>query len=452
MNVMKATEWIRSDVSLRLVLLASVGVAGVSCSLPPREAWQRIREEGVLKAFFVPKRSGVTDDRTQRLAGADLSDDDSGSRSLPVAEPAAQAGYVYSPRTATRKLVNVKDFAAGDTVLCPYTLEPFVVPGAGASSGLAGEAVGGRELTPMTPTHAAPPRLASTRPTSQASESSNPAVQELPLDASEGADASSASAPVPAPQPETPYGTWVAAKPGHVYSPYAQRHQLVDVTGIAPATEVHCPFTDKIFRVPELESAPTSLAQSLPEPEPAAAGSTTLTSDTFAGSPLPVETIPTKGEAPDLRSLAGVETPADSTGSPLNPTPPTEAPSTAQSNDPNLSSAGKSGAPVPPTAASSNPGAPKYGATTPATPAAASTPSAPLTADGQTSASKSPDKPSPQPKKSPALPTATWVPGKSGLVQSPYGKPGELVDVTGKPSGSKVVCPYTNKPFIVPKP
>lgn len=278
----------------------------------------------------------------------------------------------------------------------------------------------------------------------------------MPVD-SEGADATSpATAPVHG--QESPVGTWVAGKPGYVFSPFAQRHQLVDVTGIAPGTEVHCPFTDKIFRVPEMDSAPTSLAQSLPEPEPAsdpnAEVSSAPTTGALAGSPLPVESVPGKGEAPDLRSLAGVESPDDPAGSTpglIKSTPPlTPAPL----DDPILSSADKSAAPVAPTAgpAASGPGAPKYGATTAGATPIPSQPSALMAADGQSTTPKAPDKPTPQPKKSPVLPTATWVPGKSGLVQSPYGKPGELVDVTGKPSGSKVVCPYTNKPFIVPKP
>ena len=433
---MKVPQWIRTDVSLRLVLLTSVGMGGVSCSLPPREAWQRMREEGVLKAFFVPKRSGVTDDRTQRLAGADLSVDGDRSRALPVAEPAAQSGFVYSPRTTPRKLVNVKDFAPGDTVLCPYTMEPFVIPGAVAPSDLANTPTTVPVPSTRTSTEPTPSKLAGAGHSSGASEPTNPAVQEVSLEGAQDHPAISDSSIALS---DAPFGTWVEGKPGHVYSPFAERHQLVDVTGIAPGTEVHCPFTQRIFRVPEIDSAPTSLAQSLPEPSP---GEEPSTGGLAATIPPASEDAAAESESPDLRSLASVE-PASEPGPPAS-TPAGVPLLTTPAADPTLAASQQPAPPAP------LPSAPKYGATTPATPMPLEA-SAPLAVENQTAAPKAPDK-APPVKKAPTPPTATWVPNRPGLVQSPYGKPGELVDVTGKPSGSKVVCPYTNKPFLVPKP
>ena len=49
---------------------------------------------------------------------------------------------------------------------------------------------------------------------------------------------------------ETPFGTPITGRPGFVNSPYAAKHQLVDVTGLPVGMEVKCPYTGKLFRVP----------------------------------------------------------------------------------------------------------------------------------------------------------------------------------------------------------
>lgn len=403
-------------------LVAGVGMGAVSCSMPPREAWQRMRQDGVLKAFFVPKRMGVKEDRTQRLAGADLSVDEGvagGRAGAPVAVVSDRPGYVWSPRTSTRKLVNVKDFAAGETVLCPYTLEPFVVPGGerqrvaeAPAEGVAGTTTGGSTFGPSSPL------LPSTPPVREVSQGStepemvaeNPAVEEVtPEEAGVGGDD-----PLLAPPMSTaPFGSWVEGRPGHVYSPFAARHQLVDVAGLPLGSEVHCPFSGRIFRVPASADAAAPEVAILPEP----------------GAPQVAANAPAD---------AGTDEPAPG------------------SADLDTEALRELATPTPSPAAA---GAPKYGATRPMNPPpppvpAEPTPAAPTPATPNPPPAEKPvpvaePKPAPSPTPTP-LPTATWAPNRPGLVQSPFGKPGEWVDVTGKPPGTKVVCPYSNKPFLVP--
>lgn len=170
-------------------------------------------------------------------------------------------GYVRSPFTNPPRLVDVRGMSPGSKVVCPYTRKPFVVP--------AGAQEQPQQQVVSTP---APAPLPRPQQQPQAAPAPAPKVtQQAPVAPTKVAvNSAPAPQPPPAPQPqakttppvvqqtpppapaqaELPFGVAIPGRPGFVNSPYAAKHQLVDVTGLPTGMEVKCPYTGKLFRVP----------------------------------------------------------------------------------------------------------------------------------------------------------------------------------------------------------
>ena len=324
--------------------ILAVCLLTTSCKIPSRATWAMVQQRGLIPVMMdanpepaapilpdsalaqktvIPGEAAPI--KVQAVQQPEIA-------KVPFATPVpGRPGFVFSPHSAGKKLIDVRNYAAGAEVRCPYTMQAFNVPDFAVLAG-------------------APP-IIKPRPQRSVAElaSSNPGsnAEQVPL-------LTPNAEPAPAfPSSETdiPYGSRVTGRPGFVYSPFAEKNQLVDVAGIAPGVEVKCPYSAKLFRVPE---------------------------------PLPEELVPPP---------ANVIPPAP----PAPETPPSPAPS--------------------PSASASNP-APAPAAAPPTSQA----------------------------------PTASWADKEKNLVQSPHGSPGQLVDVSGRPPGSTMQCPFTNKEFIIPAP
>lgn len=238
---------------VHLVATSLVTLMLASCAVPPREAWQEIQSRGLI-TYYLGKPSRplgsaassptlahstapvltpngiVGPERPATPPPAMLN-----ASSMPVAQAVPDLpGYVRTPFTNPPRLVDVRGMSAGSKVVCPYTQRPFLVPGSvtASSSSLASN----RPKTPAAPER---PR------TSPVAANSNVAAMTTPAPSTP-----SVAPTTPAPAAELPYGSPIAGRPGFVNSPFAAKHQLVDVTGLPVGMEVKCPYTGKLFRVP----------------------------------------------------------------------------------------------------------------------------------------------------------------------------------------------------------
>lgn len=227
-----------------------------SCAIPPRQAWQEIQSRGLITYYMghesrplgassssstmmarnnapveAPISSPVGPDRPATPPPAMLN-----ASTMPVAQAVPDLpGYVRTPFTNPPRLVDVRGMAPGSKVVCPYTQRPFLVPGSVTASSNVAANRPKAQTTPERPRSTPAPA------------NSNVAAMNKPAPS---APSTPAVTPAPAPAADLPYGTPIAGRPGFVNSPFAAKHQLVDVTGLPVGMEVKCPYTGKLFRVP----------------------------------------------------------------------------------------------------------------------------------------------------------------------------------------------------------
>jgi hypothetical protein len=140
-------------------------------------------------------------------------------------------GLVLSPH-APGMLVNVQKFSPGDEVICPHTGLSFLVPD-NVEPVLIADSNGmptGMPLTEIT--------------------------EDLDGEISKDKNARSGAGAnvkefVEESRPDGLTAIRVRGKENQVFSPYTKRNYIVDVTGLKPGDKARCPYTGRIFVIPE---------------------------------------------------------------------------------------------------------------------------------------------------------------------------------------------------------
>lgn len=296
-------------------LVALVGAASAaalsSCTLPPDQAWRKIKDDGLI-AYWSYEMDTQNPDAQKKpggipqatAPGAQVAQTGTSPINQPgmldVGKPvtaqsiASLPGFVRSPYTNPPRLVDVKGAAPGSTMICPYTQRAFIVPSdfasgtgtmvaetqprsapstpapapAATESSDSSEGKKTEEMPKVVinnrPANSAPAPTAATQPKAGATSAPSP----TPVASNTTPSTTTSAAPAPKPVQEIPFGASITGRPGFVNSPFAAKHQLVDVTGLPTGMEVKCPYTGKLFRVPPQDMASSKPAETAPLASP----------------------------------------------------------------------------------------------------------------------------------------------------------------------------------------
>ncbi|MCX6854541.1 MAG: hypothetical protein NTV80_06505 [Verrucomicrobia bacterium] len=239
----------------RLAFTALAACLISSCSLPPRDAWRVVQKDGLFN-----------------LWAGNYSTNYSGQAS---ASPFQTSQPYVAPRPINqvpyRTTYHSNRYRVADYNRVPY--RPKTV----ASSQ-------SRRSTTARPKDYNKPRAHSgsnVSPSSSVVTKSDP-VKPVPTTAS----APTPSAPAaPKPAETLPYGAPVNGRPGMVTSPFAQKQQLVDVTGLAPGDTVKDPYSGKLFKVPPTQTAAAPAPAKPTSEAPPAADSKSVPSQPTPSAP-----------------------------------------------------------------------------------------------------------------------------------------------------------------------
>lgn len=195
-----------------------------SCALPPRDAMRIVQRDGLI--------SYLSHDYSHYTHAAPASASPLRVSPVPYTTPRPVASVPY------RSTYHTNRYARAEYDRVPYRPKNSSTHSKSSSAAAARKRV-----------------VTNASPSPRSSVSSTASVKEKTNADSASTNSNAAPEPPKKSAEALPYGSPVAGRPGMVTSPFAQKQQLVDVTGMAPGDTVKDPYSGKLFRVPPSQQA-----------------------------------------------------------------------------------------------------------------------------------------------------------------------------------------------------